>query len=123
MCALCVQSVNERVWCRSTGKIVTLAVAGAVLAGMVIGLVVARIVRAWHDEDANEARLRFQALYVDSTTDIEDLPEQLPKCDAFRHHTSVLPSISIAACWLQSLQTLCDRAHLLGRQPVSRLLT
>lgn len=68
--------------CRSRGKstIVTLAVSGAVLAGMLIGLIVARIVRAWHDEDANEARLRFQALYVDPATDIEDLPDQLPRC-------------------------------------------
>lgn len=48
-------------------------VVGVLAAGITIGFVTHRVYRAWLDEEAEEARRRFHALYADPNTDIDDL--------------------------------------------------
>ena len=52
---------------------------GAVLGGVIAGIFVAVVVRAWYDDEADEARQRFHALYADPAAEIEDLPASMPR--------------------------------------------
>lgn len=50
----------------------------AIFVGFLLGFVVHRCYRAFSDVAADDARTRFQALYADPTTEIEDLPTNFP---------------------------------------------
>lgn len=66
--------------CSNVKQILICVVVGAVFFGFVMGVVAHRCCRAFSDVAAEDARMRFQALYADPNTEIEDLPTHLPGC-------------------------------------------
>jgi hypothetical protein len=65
--------------CRRKQGVLLAVMAAAVLSGILFGLFAAKLCRAWWDDEAEDARRRFHALYADPAADVEDLPE-LPTC-------------------------------------------
>jgi hypothetical protein len=67
--------------CRKLKELIASVVLLAVFLGFLLGFLVHRCYRAFSDVAAEDARRRFQSLYADPNTEIEDLPASLPGCD------------------------------------------
>jgi hypothetical protein len=65
-------------FCRSLKEVLIGVVLLAVFLGFLLGFVVHKCCRAFSDVAAEDARRRFQTLYADPHTEIEDLPTTVP---------------------------------------------
>lgn len=64
--------------CRNVKQVLITILLLAIFVGFLLGFVVHRCYMAFSDVAADDARTRFQALYADPTTEIEDLPTNFP---------------------------------------------
>lgn len=69
---------QHRTLYRKLQTVLIIVVLSALFIGFLLGFLVHRCFRAFSDVAAEDARRRFQAMYADPNTEIEDLPSSLP---------------------------------------------